>query len=261
MVNSLRPPSRANHPFFGAPREPNLPTQSASNLGQRLRELRTRNRWRISDVSEMTGLATSTISKVENGRMSLTYDKLQQLANGLSLDLAELFADHKRPENPGVATARRSMGRAGEGVALTAGSYQWRFLNADLAPKQMVPIIGLATARSLEEFGELIRHEGEEFLLVLEGAITVHTEFYAPTTLETGDHMYIDSRMGHAYLAAADGKCRVLVICTGAEAEDFQRVIEHRPAEQMPRPNHTKLKRAADGKSSERRARVAKIRK
>jgi transcriptional regulator with XRE-family HTH domain len=257
----LRPLPEALDPPFGAPRELGLQTQSASNLGQRLRELRTRNRWRISDVSQMTGLAASTISKVENGRMSLTYDKLQQLASGLSLDLAELFTDHKRPENPAVATARRSMGRAGEGVVLAAGSYQYRFLNADLAPKRMVPIIGEATARSLKEFGELIKHEGEEFLLVLEGAITVHTEFYAPATLETGDHMYIDSRMGHAYLAAAEGKCRVLVVCTGAAAEDLQRVVEHRPAEHRPRLTRTKVKRAADGKSTERRARVAKIRK
>jgi transcriptional regulator with XRE-family HTH domain len=62
-----------------------MSSASRPNLGQRLRELRTRNAWRIADVSRLTGLASSTISKVENGRMSLTYDKLQQLAHGLSL--------------------------------------------------------------------------------------------------------------------------------------------------------------------------------
>jgi len=251
---------KVRDPPFGVPRELGLQTPSGPNLGQRLRELRTRNRWRISDVSEMTGLAASTISKVENGRMSLTYDKLQQLATGLSLDLSELFTDPKRPENPVVATARRSMGKAGDGVVLTANSYQWRFLNADLAPKLMVPIIGEATARSLEEFGEFVRHEGEEFVLVLEGTIVVHTEFYAPATLATGDHLYIDSRMGHAYLAATEGKNRVLVICTGAAAEDLQLVAEHGAAEHRPRPR-PKPKKAAEGKGTEPRMRVAKPRK
>ena len=70
-----------------------MSTASRPNLGQRLRDLRTRNNWRIADVSRLTGLASSTISKVENGRMSLTYDKLQQLAHGLSLDLADLFGE------------------------------------------------------------------------------------------------------------------------------------------------------------------------
>src|SRR5581483_3050462 len=114
--------------------------ESESDLGKRLRELRTRNRWRIADVSRMTGLATSTISKVENGHMSLTYDKLKQLARGLSLDLSELFTDAKRAEVPTHGGARRSVGRAGDGVFLQAGSYEYRFLNADLVPKQMVPI-------------------------------------------------------------------------------------------------------------------------
>jgi transcriptional regulator with XRE-family HTH domain len=236
-----------------------LPSTAGRNLGQRLRELRTRNRWRIADVSHMTGLAASTISKVENGRMSLTYDKLQQLASGLSLDLAELFTDHRKPDNPAV-TARRSMGKAGDGVALAADSYQWRFLNADLAPKQMVPIIGEATARSIEEFGELIRHEGEEFVLVLEGAVKVYTEFYAPATLGVGDHMYIDSRMGHAYLASGEGKCRVLVVCTGAVDEDLQQAAEHHADDIKPRAR-AKAKKAPDGKGVERRVRVARARK
>jgi transcriptional regulator with XRE-family HTH domain len=240
-----------------------MATESVADLGQRLRELRTRNHWRISDVSRMTGLATSTISKVENGHMSLTYDKLQQLARGLSLDLSELFTDAKRPEAPTLGAARRSVGRAGDGVFLQAGSYQYRFLNADLVPKQMVPIVGVATARTLEEFGPLIKHEGEEFLLVLEGAIEVHTEFYAPVVLKAGDHLYIDSRMGHAYLAASNDTCRVVVVCTGP-ADELERAVapkaETPDADRRPpgRPKARKAEGKGDGKGDERPARPRK---
>jgi transcriptional regulator with XRE-family HTH domain len=178
-------------------------------------------------VSQMTGLAASTISKVENGRMSLTYDKLQQLAQGLSLDLADLLGDSRTPSGapPPSAAARRSVGRSGDEVVVAAGSYEYRYLNADLAPKQMVPMKGLVTARSLEEFGDLIRHEGEEFLLVLEGTVVVHTEFYAPLVLHVGDHVYIDSRMGHGYLAGEEGPCRILVVCSQVSTEDLERVV------------------------------------
>jgi transcriptional regulator with XRE-family HTH domain len=208
-----------------------MSTASRPNLGQRLRELRTRNHWRIADVSRLTGLASSTISKVENGRMSLTYDKLQQLAHGLSLDLVDLFGDRGPSERLDMAVARRSVGRSGEGVLINAESYEYRYLNADLAPKRMVPIIGVVSARTIEEFGELIKHEGEEFVLVLEGSIIVHLEFYAPLLLQTGDHIYIDSRMGHAYLAGSEGPCRMITVCAGAPSEEIQRAVLQRPSE------------------------------
>jgi transcriptional regulator with XRE-family HTH domain len=248
-----------------------MATDSGVDLGERLRALRTRNHWRISDVTRMTGVAASTISKVENGRMSLTYDKLQQLATGLSLDLADLFTDRKQSETPELGAARRSLGRAGQGVVVEASSYEYRFLNADLAPKQMVPIIGEAKARTLEEFGELVKHDGEEFLLVLEGAMTVHCEFYAPVVLHVGDHLYIDSRMGHAYLAAADGKCRALVICSGAPSDELERAVLRHPGGTARKPGSRKgldgkgKSAAGDvvqmGKGAERQARPTKTRK
>lgn len=248
-----------------------MATDSRVDLGKRLRDLRARNHWRIADVTRMTGVAGSTISKVENGRMSLTYDKLQQLATGLSLDLADLFADRNQSDPPALGAARRSLGRAGEGVVVEANCYEYRFLNADLAPKQMIPIIGEAKARSLEEFGELVKHEGEEFVLVLEGAMAVHCEFYAPVVLQVGDHLYIDSRMGHAYLAAAEGKCRALVICMGAPSDELERAVLRRPrgTAHKPRP-----RKSFDGKGkgpagdfvlarkgAERQARSTKARK
>jgi len=239
-----------------------MATESEADLGRRLRELRTRNHWRIADVSRMTGLATSTISKVENGHMSLTYDKLQQLARGLSLDLSELFTDARRPEAPTLGASRRSVGRAGDGVVTQSGSYEWRFLNADLVPKQMVPIVGIATARTLEEFGPLIKHEGEEFLFVLEGAIEVHTQFYAPVVLKAGDHLYIDSRMGHAYLAASDQTCRVIVVCTGTVHELEKAVASHPQVhDEERRPAGRPKARRSDGKASDRPSRTARVRK
>jgi transcriptional regulator with XRE-family HTH domain len=229
-------------------------TESGPNLGHRLRELRTQNRWRIADVSRLTGLAASTISKVENGRMSLTYDKLQQLANGLSLDLADLFRDRTRVDPPKMGAARRSVERSGEGALIDVGFYEYRFLNVDLAPKQMVPIVGEVKARSLEEFGKLIEHLGEEFLFVLEGSVVVHSDFYAPVTLNVGDHLYIDSRMGHAYLAGSEGTCRVLVVCTGAQTEELQQAVHASRSAKSEQPRQGRVRGgASDDQPSTRR--------
>jgi mannose-6-phosphate isomerase-like protein (cupin superfamily) len=66
----------------------------------------------------------------------------------------------------------------------------------------MIPIITRIRAKSLEEFGELVRHKGEEVVYVITGRIEVHTEFYDPVVIGEGELIYIDSSMGHAYLVA-----------------------------------------------------------
>ena len=44
--------------------------------------------------------------------------------------------------------------------------------------------------------------------------LEVHSEFYEPETLEPGDSIYIDSRMGHAYLSKTPGGTEIIAVCT-----------------------------------------------
>jgi hypothetical protein len=84
----------------------------------------------------------------------------------------------------------------------------------------MIPIIGLVRVRTLEEFGDLIRHPGEEFVYVIEGSIELHTEFYEPIILKPGEGAYLDSNMGHAYLAAPGcDEAKILGVCASADGE------------------------------------------
>ncbi len=88
----------------------------------------------------------------------------------------------------------------------------------ELRRKRMIPVYTRIRAKSVEEFGELVHHSGEEFIYVLEGAIKVHTEFYDPIVLGAGESIYIDSNMGHGYIAA-DGcdEAVVLAVCSSAD--------------------------------------------
>ena len=59
--------------------------------GETLRKLRVARGLTLDEVSGKTGLAASTLSKIENNKMSLTFDKLQRISNGLNIDISELF--------------------------------------------------------------------------------------------------------------------------------------------------------------------------
>ncbi|WP_163362811.1 helix-turn-helix domain-containing protein, partial [Klebsiella aerogenes] len=54
-------------------------------LGDCLKAARRIRGLTLKEVSERTGMALSTLSKVENHQMSLTYDKLLQLSAGLGM--------------------------------------------------------------------------------------------------------------------------------------------------------------------------------
>ena len=58
------------------------------DLGARVRELRKGRKWTLEQAAKQAGLARSTLSKIENGQMSPTYEALKKLAVGLEISVA-----------------------------------------------------------------------------------------------------------------------------------------------------------------------------
>jgi transcriptional regulator with XRE-family HTH domain len=193
--------------------------KTAAKPGAMLKALRHQKGWTLLEVSERTGFPVSTLSKVENDKMALTYDKLARISKGLEVDIGVLFAQDASSAPPAHVGGRRSITRAGDGRAIETDTYGHLYPATELLNKRFVPIVAEIRARSINQFGEMIRHAGEEYAYVLEGAIDLHTDLYAPVRLEVGDSIYFDSGMGHAYIAAAPGACRVLAICSGDESQ------------------------------------------
>jgi transcriptional regulator with XRE-family HTH domain len=199
-------------------------------LGRILRDLRNHRGWTLKEMSERSGIPVSTLSKVEHDRLTLTYDKLLQLSQKLRIRISDLFAESEAGDE-GV-TARRSIGRQEDAVRVTTPNYDYYYLCTELRRKRMIPIITVIRAKSLSEFGDLVRHSGEEYIHVLEGNIIVHTEFYDPVAVHAGEGIYIDSNMGHAYVAG-DGcdEATVLGICSSADENLMSSLMTiHEPA-------------------------------
>ena len=211
------------------------PDRGGAKPGAALQNIRTQKGLTLSEMSLRTGLPVSTLSKIENDKMSLTYDKLARISTALEIEIGQLFAPQAAGALPGTTVSgRRSITRVGEGQSIETDTYHYLYPAAELLKKRFVPMIGELHARSIEEFGEMIRHAGEEYAFVLEGVVEFHTELYAPVLLNKGDSIYFDSGMGHAYLAAAPGPCRVLAICSGPESQLIEAALKgHRPTTSM----------------------------
>jgi transcriptional regulator with XRE-family HTH domain len=197
-----------------------------STLGAVLRGLRSRNDWTLKEMSQRSGIPISTLSKVEHDRLTLTYDKLQQLSQRLNIRMSELFAEGEASGAPAV-TGRRSIGKLDTALRVNTANYDYYYLCTELRQKRMIPNITWVRAKSLAEFGDLVRHSGEEFIYVAKGQVIVHTEFYDPVVLNAGESIYIDSGMGHAYLAGEGCDEAVTVAVMSSEEDDLMASLIH----------------------------------
>jgi transcriptional regulator with XRE-family HTH domain len=178
-------------------------------LGQRLRQIRKENGWTLAEVGKRANLATSTVSKVERGLMSLTYDRFMQLADGLGVDVSELFT----PAGESFAPQSFAVTRDGDAGHHETDLYVYDMLGSELLNKQMVPMTGIIRAHDVRDFSEFVKHPGEEFLMVLEGELEVHIEGREPVHLAEHDSIYFDSSMGHLYVSAGKKDAKIVVVC------------------------------------------------
>jgi len=182
------------------------------DLGSRVRDLRKSKGWTLEQAANQAGLARSTLSKIENGQMSPTFEALKKLATGLGISVPQLFTPPKKDQVMG----RRAITRAGEGQAHVTTTYEHELLAHTLTTKRMLPYRARIHARSFDEFDGWVRHDGEEFLLVLTGTIRLFTEFYEPIEMKRGDSAYYDASMGHNVISTSPEDATILwVTCLG----------------------------------------------
>ena len=176
------------------------------NLGERVRELRKERKWTLEQAANQAGLARSTLSKIENGQMSPTYDALKKLALGLEISVPQLFTQPIKDQING----RMAVTRVGDGNHQATATYEHELLAETMTKKKMLPYRARIRARNIEEFDGWVRHDGEEFLLVLTGVIHLYTEFYEPIEMKRGDSAYYDAAMGHNVISVSPEDATIL---------------------------------------------------
>jgi transcriptional regulator with XRE-family HTH domain len=187
------------------------PTADRVRLGQRLRESRKLKRLTLKDLSVRSGVALSTLSKMELGQTSVAYDKVAAVARALSLDVGQLF-DTRARAPAGARAPTVVWSDAGAAPAYSSDTYEYRMLATDFPGKRMTPLHGRIVARKLDQFPDFIRHQGQEFVIVLAGRVRIH--FETGETIELGRHesAYFDSGVGHVYLSLGRTEGQVLVV-------------------------------------------------
>ena len=123
---------------------PSLETATASDpdrfvepleLGKRVKEIRLAKGWTLEEVGKRTGIARSTLSKIENDQVSPSFTIVQKLIKGLEMDLPQLFVEASEHSIAG----RRDITRKGKGEPHPTATYEHELLNYSISRKKMVP--------------------------------------------------------------------------------------------------------------------------
>ena len=181
-------------------------------LSSRVKALRERRGWTVTETARRAGLSVSMLWKVENGQTTLTYGKLAKLAAGLEVPVGELFANPAATVRKG---GRRVVERRGSGPTVDIRDNLHRFLATDLSQKHCFPCLIEVGAQG--DGSDAESHGGEEFALVLEGQVRFHCDGYEPVVLEVGDSVYFDAALAHRYMRAGAAPARVLCVYSHPE--------------------------------------------
>lgn len=189
--------------------------QLRSDLGSRMKAVRQACGFTLEVAAQRTGLALSTIHKIENGRVSPSYENLVRIARAYDIGMERLFSsDHDAHQ-----TTRLTVTKAGQGRKVRSKNFEYEVLCNALAEKKIIPLVTRVEKRDPLRPEELEAHDGEETLYVLSGRIELVVEHYQPVVLEPGDCAYFDSTLKHGLRALDDDDTRVFWACTYVDVD------------------------------------------
>lgn len=192
------------------------------DFGLRIKTIRLARELTLEQVGEMSSVSISTLSKIEKGQVSASFDTIAKIAGAFDYSLAELFAEDLSHQPVAAATiqGRRTYTLAGKGLTFANPWFNYEVHATELLVKGMIPVVMDIETRTLPPKEAWSEHAGEEFIYILEGKASLHTLLYAPLHLTQGDSVYIDSTMPHTFVRECKEPCRLLSICL-TEKLDF----------------------------------------
>lgn len=176
-------------------------------LAARIKAARLAKGYTLDRVAEISGLGKGLLSKVENFRVTPSLPTLARLCEALGLTMGELFIG--LDAKPKLSIIRSTEHRL---VERDNADIRYYSLAHGRPDRNMDPFLLVIPPHGGRR--EAMPHEGEEFMLVLEGSVSFdfHEE---KNELHQGDCAYFDAEIAHRVYNPHDKEARVLCVFLG----------------------------------------------
>lgn len=178
---------------MGGVEQPPAIAQALTEVGPRLKRLRTQRGVTLAALAEATGISTSTLSRLETGQRRPSLELLLPLAQAYQVPLDELVGAPEVGDPRVRFVARLRDGRTVIPLTRQPGPLQ--------AWKAVIP--------ADQNEPNLVTHEGYEWLYVLSGRLRLIVADH-DLTMGPGEAAEFDTRLPHWFGPAGDGPVEIL---------------------------------------------------
>lgn len=176
-------------------------------LGKRIKEQRQKKEMTLKNLSDATGLSTGFISQLERGLTTIAIDSLQKLSEALDVNLNYFFNTSNRRENSVLKRHQQQV------LSVEEDRFIHYQLSPDYTDKVLFPrLIEILPQRDLEAVSTF-SHEGEEFIYVVEGILTLVIDDEL-RELYPGDTAHFSSQKSHNWYNATTRAVKILAVST-----------------------------------------------
>jgi transcriptional regulator with XRE-family HTH domain len=183
--------------------------KAAVSVGQRIKELRQVRGLSLQDLAQKTGFSNAMLSQIENHVVSPSLGTLIKIARALEMKMGELIC---APGEKTFTIVRRGEGKVLSRFASKTGlsyGYSYQSLCTEMKEWHMEPF--LVTLEPAAGPKTPSRHEGEEFIYVLEGRVRITLSDFTDI-LHPGDSIYYHSNLPHLVVCHESRPALILAV-------------------------------------------------
>lgn len=175
------------------------------DIGKKIKELRQQRKWTLKELSEATGLSIGFLSQLERGLTNIAADSLQKLSQTLEVDPSFFFSSQSKSRSVVLRSYEKEV------TQVINGKFIHYHLANEFPGRTLLPrLIELLPINSAEDISPYA-HEGEEFIYVLEGTLTLFIN-QEQIELYPGDTAHYSSSMVHNWANYTNKMVRLLVV-------------------------------------------------
>lgn len=178
-------------------------SENQLNIGLKIRKFRKIRGITLEKLAEDTGMSYSYLSELENNKHSISINNLQKLASYFNVNLIQFLENEES-----TSLVIRKKDRKG---FVTDDGAVFYIISAEDTKHLSVMFATLPPNNPKKEHRNIHKHpQGEEFILVTKGEVTVVVE-EEKFVLKAGDSMIFQSEKEHVIYAGSKGGEVVLV--------------------------------------------------
>ena len=178
------------------------------HVGEIIHKLRKSKKMTLLGLSNESGVALATLSRMENGKMTGTLESHIKICKALETNLPDIYKDLSASKK--TLELRPRTARADVFVHDSKATSE--MLASNFMNKKMMPVL-IKIGKSGRTHGEETKSGVEKFVYILEGKVdaNIGDNKY---TLVKGDTLYFESSLPHYFRNSGSGEARLISVTT-----------------------------------------------